>query len=86
MSILKQWNEAKSRNPGYLFVFRNRQGTRYALYQDDADMVSPIVDIPVIIRSDGMRYVDFALSELEVILRKILKKRLRVAICDPIGE
>ena len=89
MTVLDQYREAKSLHPGMILLFR--KDDFYELYEDDAKTVAKMFKLPLCHRQIGLTaevtpMVGFAHRLLEKLLRTLLHKGHRVAICDQVEE
>ncbi len=80
----KQFDEAQSRHPGMMILYR--VGDQYIVPHDDAATAGKMLGMPVGKAADGSPAVTFPHSELETRLRSLLKGKQRVAIAEVQGE
>lgn len=83
-SLLESYNWMKSKHPDAVFLFRS--GDRYESYNKDARCIGHILKIGFVMQAvDDMGTIpvaSFPMADLDVNLSKLIRKGLRVAICD----
>ncbi|MBO8460147.1 MAG: hypothetical protein IAA73_07445 [Bacteroidetes bacterium] len=83
-SLLESYNWMKSKHPDAVFLFRS--GDSYEAYKGDAERIGHTLSIGVSKESVGdmgtIPVVSFPMADLDVNLPKLIRKGLRVAICD----
>ncbi len=79
-STMQQYREAKERHPGILLLFR--AGDFYELFYEDAEIASRVLGITLTRRDKQAPMAGFPHHALETHLRKLLRAKHRVAICD----
>lgn len=77
----RQYEEAKQRHPGMLLLFR--MGDFFELFDDDADLVSRLLDLKKS-RRDGYEMAGFPHHQIDQYLRRLLQAGHRVAVCDQV--
>lgn len=83
-SLLESYNWMKSKHPDSVFLFRS--GDSYESYKEDAERIGHTLNIGVSKEAVGdmgiIPVVSFPMADLDVNLPKLIRKGLRVAICD----
>lgn len=83
-SLLESYNWIKSKHPDAIFLFRS--GDSYESYKEDAECIGCTLNIECSLESVGdmgtIPVVSFPMADLDVNLPKLIRKGLRVAICD----
>lgn len=83
-SLLEFYNRMKEKHPDAVFLFRS--GDSYESYKKDAERIGHTLNIEVSKESVGdmgaIPVVSFPMADLDVNLSKLIRKGLRVAICD----
>ena len=83
-SLLESYNWIKSKHPDSVFLFRS--GDSYESYKEDAERIGHTLNIVVSKEAVGdmgiIPVVSFPMADLDVNLPKLIRKGLRVAICD----
>ena len=81
--MMQQYQEAKTRHPGMLLLFR--MADFYELFGDDAETASKILGL-TLTSNDKTLMAGFPHHCLEAHLHTLLKAGQRVAICDQVNE
>lgn len=83
-SLLESYNWMKSKHPDAVFLFRS--GDSYEAYKGDAERIGRTLNIGVSKETVGdmgtIPVVSFPMADLDTNLPKLIRKGLRVAICD----
>ena len=83
-SLLEMYNWLKSKHPDSILLFR--YGDKYESYKEDAEQVGRIAGIVVAKEMAGdmgsIPVACFPMSDLDANLSKLIRRGLRVAICD----
>jgi DNA mismatch repair protein MutS len=86
--LMKQYQQIKTKYPGALILFR--VGDFYETFDEDAVIVSKILDITLTKRANGGAYgvklAGFPYHALDTYLPKLVKSGHRVAICDQLED
>lgn len=79
--MMRQYQDAKTKHPDMLLLFR--VGDFYESFDADAQTLRKTLGLTLTARGETVM-AGFPHHQLEVYLRKLLHKGLRVAICDPV--
>ena len=82
--MMDQYQEAKSRHPGMLLLFR--MGDFYELFHDDAVVASRVIGLTLTSRDKVVPMAGFRHQDLETYLAKLLHAGHRVAVCDQVED
>ena len=82
-SIIKQWKELKAKNNNSVILFRC--GDFYEAFCEDAKPIADTLGIVLCHRGEN-DMCGFPHHALDSYLPKLIRKGMRVAICDPIGD
>jgi DNA mismatch repair protein MutS len=82
--MMQQYHDAKAKHPGMLLLFR--MGDFYELFDDDAVLVSQLLQITLTSRDKQVPMAGFPHHALDTHLRKLLSAGYRVAICDQVED
>lgn len=81
-AIIKQWKELKAKHQNSFILFRC--GDFYEAFCEDAKPIAETLGITLTRNSDGEDMCAFPHHALDTYLPKLVRKGMRVAICDPI--
>ena len=81
--VMQQWREAKAKNPDAVILFRN--GNVYVVIADDAEKVSEVAGLQLM-PNDSTAICVFPAAELSVVMPKLVRASIRVAIADLVKE
>src|SRR5271170_1806109 len=82
--MMQQYQEAKSRHPGMLLLFR--MGDFYELFDEDAHTASRVLGLTLTSRDKSVAMAGFPHHQLEQYLQKLLRLGHRVAVCDQVED
>src|SRR3954470_4509942 len=82
--MMQQYQEAKSRHPGMLLLFR--MGDFYELFDDDAQTAARVLGLTLTSRDKSVPMAGFPHHQLEQYLHKLLHLGHRVAVCDQVED
>ncbi|HYV38648.1 MAG TPA: DNA mismatch repair protein MutS, partial [Gemmataceae bacterium] len=82
--MMQQYQEAKSRHPGMLLLFR--MGDFYELFDDDAQTAARVLGLTLTSRDKSVPMAGFPHHQLEQYLQKLLRLGHRVAVCDQVED
>src|SRR3954454_3176129 len=82
--MMQQYQEAKSRHPGMLLLFR--MGDFYELFHEDAEVAARVLGLTLTSRDKSIPMAGFPHHALENHLRKLLRAGHRVAVCDQVED
>jgi DNA mismatch repair protein MutS len=80
----QQYEQAKSRHPGMLLLFR--MGDFYELFDDDAQTAARVLGLTLTSRDKSVPMAGFPHHQLEQYLQKLLRLGHRVAVCDQVED
>lgn len=83
-AIIKQWRSLKEKHNSSIILFR--VGDFYEAFCDDAKPVAETLGITLTRNSDGEDMCAFPHHSLDTYLPKLVRKGMRIAIADPIGN
>src|ERR1700716_3926847 len=82
--IMQQYQDAKSRHPGMLLLFR--MGDFYELFDADAETGARVLGLTLTSRDKSIPMAGFPHHQLEHYLHKLLHLGYRVAGCDQVED
>jgi DNA mismatch repair protein MutS len=82
--MMQQYQEAKSRHPGMLLLFR--MGDFYELFDADAETGARVLGLTLTSRDKTIPMAGFPHHQLETYLQKLLHLGYRVAVCDQVED
>lgn len=81
----RTFDDIKQRHPGMILLFRHGDN-EYRGYFEDFHVLDPLPQTKTVQAPDSTVYACFAATDLETVLRQLLKAGNRVAICDPVAD
>jgi DNA mismatch repair protein MutS len=82
--MMQQYQDAKSRHPGMLLLFR--MGDFYELFDEDAETGARVLGLTLTSRDKSVPMAGFPHHQLEHYLHKLLHLGFRVAVCDQVED
>lgn len=85
--MMEQWHQAKVAHPDAILLFR--MGDFYELFDNDAMVAAPILDLALTCRDkdkSGMRMAGFPFHAADVYVEKLVAHGFKVAICEQLED
>lgn len=81
---IKRYNQLKEKYHDFVLLIQDAS-VDYVAYQDDSEVISHVLNIPISTDENGVKTASFSFNKLNYYLTKIIRAGYKVAICDKLN-